>query len=205
MKRAERKIRPAASVRERISGEGGAVLSFVLMILVILAVLGTAAIMTSTTEVEIAGNEKQAQMAFYGADGGADIAPRVIRDTLDLYASPSYGSGVTVATGFLDETLAFGTGYDDGSTDSPLSNADILIPTFTATLWVGIDVDRNPGALVLPGGGAEFAAGYEGIGGAAAAGGIAILYMIDSISQGPRSSTANVETRYLYVTGVGGG
>lgn len=204
MERNLRRRCPGEHFRDKISEEKGAALAIALMLMVVLAFIGSAAIITSTTEVQIAGNEKRYQMAFYGADGGADFAPRVIRDTIDLYAAPSYGSGVTVMAGFLDEALAFGTANDDGSVDSPTSNPDIEIPSVTAIMSVGIDVDRDPNTTALPGGGIEFGSGYEGIGGGAAAGGTAILYRIASQSQGPGNSRTQINTRYLYVTGVGG-
>lgn len=183
----------------------GFILPIALMILVILSLLGSAAIVTTTTDMEIAGNEKQYQMAFYTADGGADLAPRVIRDTIDAYDEPAYtGSGVSVRNGFLDELLNFATSYNDGSTDSPLNNPDIQISNLTTTHTVSIDVDTNPTTIIMPGGGVEFGSGFEGIGGGASSGGTATLYTIESLSQGSTNSSSTIEGQYIYVFGIGG-
>ncbi len=190
--------------RTMIHDEFGHILPISLMILVVLSLLGAAAIVTSTTDVEIAGNEKQYHMAFYTADGGADIAPRIIWDTMSLYDEPSYGSNVSVRNGFLDELMNFDTSNNDGSTDSPLTNPDIQITNLTPIHTVSIDIDTDPNVIYMPGGGMEFGSGFEGIGGGASSGGTATLYTIDSLSRGPKNTTSTVRNRYLYVFGIGG-
>ncbi len=184
--------------------EFGHILPISLMILVVLSLLGASAIVTSTTDIEIAANEKQYQMAFYTADGGADIAPRIIWDCISLYDEPSYGADVTVRSGFIDELMNFATSNNDGSTDSPLTNPDIQITNLTSTHTVSIDIDTNPSVIYMPGGGMEFGSGFEGIGGGASSGGAATLYTIESLSQGSTNSSSSVQNRYLYVFGIGG-
>lgn len=205
-----------------VEGERGVALVIALMVMVVLAMLGAAAIMTSTIEVEIAGNEKLYQTAFYAADAGVRLAPRVVRDVLTQYESPAYnGSVVKVADGLLEELLHFQTENDDPSTDSTFTNPDIWIPSLTGPSWavgesrlpnrtsgysVGVDVDREAATRSLPGGGIEFGAGYEGIGaGGAAGGGAAIVFIVTSEARGPKNTSSGVQTQYLYVIGVGGG
>jgi Tfp pilus assembly protein PilX len=179
------------------------------MVMIVLILIGAAAIITSTTEVEIAGNEKQYQMAFYAADSGANLSTRVIRDTVSLNSNPIYGANpdVKVTPFFLHELLYFASAYNDGSSDTTLINPDVFIAGTALSMVhsVGIDVDRDANSLILPGGGVEFGAGYEGTGGGDASGGNAILYRVKAQSQGPRNSSSTINTRYLYVMGVGGG
>lgn len=54
--------------------EKGIALITALMVMVMLTILGLAAIMTSTTEMQIAGNEKTANRAFYAAEAGINEA-----------------------------------------------------------------------------------------------------------------------------------
>jgi Tfp pilus assembly protein PilX len=195
--------------RFRISEEKGAALAVAMIILVVLALLGSAAIKTSNIEVEIAGNEKLYQMAFYAANAGADLAPRVIRDTVSLRGDPTYGTepDIQVKSGFVYELFGFQTGSNDGSTDTTEIDPDIRLGSTVspAVDSVGIDIDRGPTVTSLPGGGIEFASGYEGIGGGASTSGLGILYNIESKSKGSRKSSSTIETRYLCVIGVGGG
>ncbi len=190
--------------RTMIHDEFGHILPISLMILVVLSLLGAAAIVTSTTDVEIASNEKQYHMAFYTADGGSDIAPRIIRDTISLNDEPNYGADVTVRSGFIDELLNFTSGDNDGATDSTLSNPDVQITNLTLIHTVSIDIDTNPATIPMPGGGLEFGSGTEGVGGGVSSGGTATLYTIESLSQGPKSTTSTVRNQYLYVYGIGG-
>jgi hypothetical protein len=182
--------------------EGGAAMAIALMVLVILTLLGSAATMTSITEMEIAGNDKQYQIAFYASNGGADMTPSVLRHTIALYDEPNYGGNVIVAEGLLDELMNFSTKFNDGATDSAQNNPDIQIPALTPYVTVGIDIDRG-NTLNLPGAAREIASGYEGIGGGAAGGGTAVMYDIKAQSNGARNSSSYVETRYLYVIGCG--
>lgn len=222
MKNSSKSQMNPAGQRLELAGERGVALVIALMVMVVLAMLGAAAIMTSTTEVEIAGNEKLYQTAFYAADAGAQLAPRAIRDVLSEYESPSYnGVIVSVRDGLLEELLHFGTANDDPSTDSPSMNPDIEIPSVVGPSWTGgtpelpnrtrgysagIDVDRSAGTVGLAGGGMEFGAGYHGIGGGGTAGGgTGILFTITSESRGPKSTRSRVQTQYLYIINVGGG
>jgi Tfp pilus assembly protein PilX len=191
-------------LRSKYQDQSGHILPIALMILVVLSLLGAAAIITSTTDLEIASNEKQYQMAFYTADGGADMTPRIIRDTISLFDEPDYGSNVSVADGWLDELMNFSTSNNDGSTDTTQNNPDIQITNLTSTHTVSIDVDANPSVIVMPGGGMEFGSGFEGIGSGASSGGTATLYTVESLSQGSRNSSSTIRNQYLYVYGIGG-
>ncbi len=196
-------------LRTKALDESGAALAIALMVLVILTLLGSASLMTSNTEVEIASNDKQYQMGFYASNGGADLTPRVIRDIVKEHDEPVYGGGnVVVKDGLLEELM----NYKDASGDPTANNdtydtvnsapPDIQIPALTTSLSVAIDVDRDA-TLNLPGGAMEMGSGYEGIG-SGTSGGTAIVFEIKSQSQGPRNSKTNISTQYLYVIGVGG-
>ena len=68
---------------------------------------------------------------------------------------------------------------------------------------VSVDVKRSRQESLV-GGGAEFGTGAEGVG-VGAAGGVAIVYALDSLGEGPSFSQSNIEAEYRYVPGVAGG
>jgi len=194
----------------RLSDQEGIALVVAMVLLAMLAFLGTAAMVTTSTEMDIAGNERVYQMAFYAADGGAELAPRSIRDTVNPDFA-GYGGGLNVDIDcFRAELLDFSGVYDsegnpcnDGS-DLQTVNPDIQCALASA-LNASVDVDRIGTAQLLPGGGVEFGSGYEGIGAGSASGGSVRYYLNNSQSSGPRNASSLVETRYRLVIGTPGG
>jgi hypothetical protein len=91
-------------------------------------------------------------------------------------------------------------GQSDANTDSadpaaaPTPNAVLTISNYT----VNMDIDRLY-ARPKPGSSLQFAAGYQGIGGGAAGGGIEILYRIDCYAVSTVGSVTQAAGR---VTGI---
>src|SRR3989304_8878163 len=67
------KRRQTGRIMKLIRNEKGIALLVSLMVLIMLTLIGMAAIMTTTTEVNIAGNEKQATQALYLAEAGVSV------------------------------------------------------------------------------------------------------------------------------------
>jgi Tfp pilus assembly protein PilX len=193
-----------------MSDQRGLALVIAMVLLAMLAFLGAAAMMTSSTEMDIAGNERAYQMAFYSADGGTELAPRAIRDTVNPDFG-GFGSGVNVDVNcFRAELLDFsgvsdseGNACNDG-TDVQTVNPDIQF-ALAAGLDVSVDVDRIGTPQPLPGGGIEFGSGYEGIGTGSATGGSVRYYLNNSESSGPRNASSLIESQYRLVIGTPGG
>ncbi len=173
--------------------EEGFVLVIALLILVFLTIIGISATTTTQIELQISGNEKSYRIAFYNADSGVYATPKLISACLDNGAEQDV-AGLTYlgSSGtFYREIM----GYDAHDSDKDIR--------FTLSGFnVDVDVERT-GQETLAGGGAEFASGAEGIG--AGAGGVAILYDMDSFGEGPNSSLSNVGAVYRKVLGVPGG
>lgn len=68
--------------------EQGIVLIVVLSIMIMIALLGTAAVMTSRTEVDISGAEKNNSAAFYAAEGGVEKAVEIIKSSYTSTGNP---------------------------------------------------------------------------------------------------------------------
>lgn len=174
--------------------EEGSVLLVALFILVILTLIGIIATTTTEMEIQIAGNEKFHKIAFQNADSGVYTTPKVISAAFDSGAEPSW-TGVTylgTSGTFYREVMGFDT-HDSAS--------DIRFTLDGHN--VDVDVNRT-GQEIIPGGSAEFASGAEGIG-SGSAGGVGILYDMDSLGDGPSSSLSNVSAVYRKIIGTAGG
>ena len=184
-----------SKLKQLLRDEHGAVLAIALLIMLALALIGAAAMITSTMELDIARNERLAKESFYMADGGTTLSPILIEEAVEARALPAMGE-VTIDADFLDELLGYPT-----ADDTPNSNPDIH--TEVNSKNIDVDVDRIA-TQVLAGGAAEFAGGYEGIGGGGASGGIAIFYRIDSQGSAAGTSRALIETYYRKVVNIAG-
>lgn len=175
--------------------ERGSVLVIALLMLVFLTLIGISATMTSQIEIQIARNEEFHKEAFFNADSGVYATPKIIRRTLDDGVQPTY-AGVTYLEAGSAALFRELMGYDPQDT---AKDVRLVVGGFN----VDVDVQRLR-QQIIAGGGAEFAAGAEGIG-VGTVGGVAIIYGMDSLGAGPAASQSNVLAEYRYVPGVAGG
>jgi len=186
--------------KNMVENEGGMALVIALLLMLVGAVIGIFGVNTGTIETRIAGNERLSNLAFYTADGGADLGPVIVNDVITNHCIPAYGSGITVDQSLMSEIF----GAADNDPDTPVASPDIR-NDLGDQKRMDIDVDRLF-TKVLQGGGAEFLGGYDGIGSGGSGGGsIGIFYRIDSLGGGPLNSRANVETAYRKVINIAGG
>jgi hypothetical protein len=196
-----------------LSGERGMALIIALLLMVVVTVLGTGAIITSSTDIQISGNYKTSQEVLHGADGGVQIVQGIINRAFD-------GTGVVTFntdTVFVPNDVNFPlepriTDVDgDGDIDSndydhndsnniaqprdiqTNNNVDLIIPL--QDMEVLIDVDVTPRNLL--GFSIEFASAYEGIG-SGTQGGSARFYRINSggREEGSANVTSILEAEY---------
>ena len=161
-----------SKLKQLLRDERGAVLAIALLIMLALALIGAAAMITSTMELDIARNERLAKESFYMADGGTTLAPIIIEEAIETRALPVI-DGVTLNADLISELM----GSSETDSPEPDKNPDLRMQINNKDITV--DIDRIA-AYALAGGAVEFAAGYEGIGGGGASGGIAIFYRVDS-------------------------
>ncbi|MBW2174154.1 MAG: pilus assembly PilX N-terminal domain-containing protein [Deltaproteobacteria bacterium] len=181
-----------------INNEKGAVLVVALIIMGVLAVIGTAIIITSSIELNIAQNEKVAKTAFNRAENGRVLAAMVSEaaawgiDYSDGDEFEVAGSDVFVLDGdFIMEPFDLDPG---APVDLVEVSPDVRVDEQGA-LSANLDIDKQSTSL-LPGASAEFGSGYEGAG---AAGGMATTIMVTSIGSEPSGATARVEVFYLLI------
>jgi len=161
--------------------ENGTVLISMLLLLAVVTIVSIIALNTTTVELQIMGNLKKSSMSFSSAEAGVDLSIPSIENTIllgTLYPTSLVVSGATATMDIVnlgDELLGKRL-YDP---DTASSSPDFYISKLNGVV-VSVDVDRLYSGL-LPGGSAEMASGYEGIGVSAAGGGTAIYYRITSL------------------------
>ncbi len=173
---------------DRISGEKGVAVLTVMLLLLIMTVLGLAAITVTGLENRMAGFAMSSEVSATAAESCLSTAVNVIQQTIDPInggaVPPAFSPNpVPVASLNGPPTLAAeirgepGAENDpDSPTGSGAAGPDLVlsIPPYT----VNGDIDRLY-AKGSSGSGLQFAAGYEGVGGGAAAGGVDLIYQVD--------------------------
>ena len=184
-----------------MQNESGVIIVVALLVMVILTLIGISSTTTTSLDLQVAASDKFHKMAFYNADSGTSVAPKLISKTVDnndAVTGDDLGTKIsyiqdTDGDDFYRQVLGFDA-YDNG-----LKDMQYYLGTYT----VQVDVQRT-GQESLVGGGAEFAAGAEGIG-VGSTGGVALLYDMDSTGEGPSSASSNIVAGYRKVTGMPGG
>ena len=188
-----------------IENEEGSALIVALLCLVLLTLIGIGATNTTTTDIQIAANEKFHKVAFYHADSGVYTSPKLITEAIDQGTNPTtHGtSGNAINITYLDTGSASTSSFFDEimgyQTDD--SDKDIGFTLDSYSVQVDVQLDRVEN---LVGGGTEFAAGAEGAG-VGSTGGVAIYYDFDSLGSGPKSTESDILAEYRKVVGIAGG
>ena len=187
--------------------EDGSVLVAAVLFMIILTLIGMAAMNTSTVEKQIAANDKSKKIVFHVADSGVYAVPKLISECIsaeaqvaangieyldpsgDRFAVPDNVPGDNPNSDF----------YEQITDQVPYNNAkDVRIDIDGNTNTVEVDVERT-GTVILAGGGAEFGTGAEGLG-YNSSGSRALLFRQDSFGVGPQDSASNIIAPYRLIT-----
>jgi hypothetical protein len=184
-----------------IQNEDGVVLILALFVLILLTVVGISATNTSTIDLQISANDKAYKISFYNADSGVYTTPKLISRTIDANVPITGLNNIDYlvdASGalFFDQVM----GYTDYDTNTPPQDQTDIEYTLGGNT-VKIDINRT-GQESLVGGGAEFAAGAEGVAGGAS---VAVYFDMNSFGSGPNNASTNEGAVYRKVVGVPGG
>ncbi len=185
-----------------LGNESGIAMLTILMLIVILTVIGLASITSTSLDIKMAGAERMRETSINAAEACASSAVQIIQQTLQNGSIPSAltaaGANPTLTHSAVSSDPAFAipvsnplqsellgaTGFEryPDSADPNGGNAPngvLYIPNAAnPTFTVNMDIDRlytKPKA----GGSLQFAAGYEGVAGGAAGGGVEIYYRFD--------------------------
>ena len=227
MKKKQMKSNKGTSARGRmlvlmLTDERGIALVFALLIMIVLAIIGASALMTSTIDLKVSGSTKVVRESFYLADGGIEMSPKLVARIITDRALPTFAetpsilydgviydddtspSAYVTDTGQAITALDIVMGYqtsDDASSDK----TDIAMDSGTKGS-IAVDVTRVR-TVHLSGGGTEFASGTEGVG-VGGVSGTAVIYDFMSTGttgQAPNATETQIAARYRKVLGVAGG
>jgi len=185
--------------------QDGSALVLSLLILSVLTMVGLLAARTTTTEVRMATHDMRHKLAFYTAEGVAELVSEVLEQRLACPDGPAAGIG---SSGLVQaETDDFWRNKrdagrlptDDNGSGTPVR--DLRVPAGGS--------DEEPHTNIVVGGttklsvgnGLQTASGYEGNGRSLAVSGAQIVY--DEIIQhvGPFNSEALIKIQWRHVIG----
>ena len=188
------------------SNRRGMILIVALLIMAVMSFIGAIAMTNSQTELKITQATRVSREAFYAADGSIEIAPKIVREVVDLAAIPTESIPNVkfpeddADTKVLNEIMGFGyTGPDTADAVWPTAvdpDLEISIGDSSGT----VDIDRIY-TSVAEGSGAEFASGAEGLGVST----VTVFYTIETVATGPTSALSHLDVYYRNVLGVPGG
>ena len=185
------------------ANEKGFILVTAMVVLLLLVLIGIGSMRTSSIEMLISGNDKFHKEAFYAADSGVNMSPRLISMARDAGTDPVAGAQITLfgvdgatasdGTRFYQEAMGF-------IEDAVALTGDFQLQVGTSPVTVDID---HTGASHGPGESTEFGMGAAGIGGGG--GGARIGYTLTATGTAPKETVSVVSARYRYVPGTAGG
>jgi hypothetical protein len=194
----------SGKIFDRLLGnERGVALAFALVLLLVLTVMGTSATLTSEVDLKVSGNTKVIRSAFYVADGGIQLSPKVVSEIITDRALPT-AADTPLITYDTDNLLAKVMGYLQ--TDNPANDTTDISMDRGAQGILAVDISRL-GSEYLSGGGIEFAAGTEGVGISGTAS-TAIIYDLagrGTVGSSPNTTVVEIVANYRKVAGVSGG
>ena len=203
---------------QHIQDEQGFVLVAALMIMLVLTILGISTTLNTSTELQIASNDKVHKITFYGAEGGAALGSELLEQNFNCVNSFSDGTIVptiwakilTIGSNNVIDPLTLTTKLKD-----PVNNYDVAYSLTGVTLSnAGVAValqTQEIGYLYYggttspsPGGALQMASGYEGKGKSSAEGGADRLVNIYSQFRGIVNSESIVLYGWRHVIGSEG-
>lgn len=191
------------------SNQHGSVINVALLILMLIFLIGIGLSKMSTTDIKIANNIKQDMTTFYEADASLEATGELIEQNLACitgFDDPDIGGMIYVLN------LDFAHNERDSAYIPDADHLDPdLPPDFYYPLNYG-DVD-DPHASIKIGGASRFskgsaiqmAAGYEGLGKGAAAGGASILFDVYTRRTGLRNTSSTHFMQWVHLIKPSGG
>lgn len=197
-----------------LANEQGFVLITSLLMLVVLMIIGIAATNTTTTELQISGNDKLSKETFYGADGGVQMFSRLVEESIaapggftQLDANKLLQDPVNPNDTILVVDSNLAENADLTRDESSLSDANRDIAYFPGG-YDATNAAPHTNAIVdgltsiTAGAGSQMLAGYEGKGKGTAGGGGQILYTIYSQHSGQGRSQSTIEAKWRHQIGL---
>ncbi len=196
--------------------ESGFVLVGALLILLLLVVIGISATTNTSLELQIAGNDRTHKETFYQADGGTQLAVRLVEESLGTpggFTKVNTDNVLIVPTNPINSVLIEDTTLSENDDTSRDENDVSDTARDLAYFPNGYD-PATPNAIphtniiadglttVATGSGLQMLAGYEGKGKGTAGGGAKINYDIYSQHLGKSNSESIIAIRWSHIIGL---
>ena len=177
---------PVKAMRNVVKDEQGMAFLTVMILMLILTVLGVAAMTVTGLENRIAGFQRTTEVAGDAAESCLSTSVKIIQQTIEAGAVPA-----AVVTGTGPVPTGAETAANPSLTMEIMGQADNHADTVTGSGAMGPDYDQTVNGYSVKGdvdrlyvqakagSGMQFAAGYEGAGSGSAAGGADVLYRVD--------------------------
>ena len=152
--------------------EQGFALVTVLLILMVLTLLGIMATNNTTTELRIAGNDKVHKQTFYQADGGTELAERLVFENTICSQVKNGFSNSGLANPLMSRIVVFDQTFADTNPADPTVTDTNREFAFFPEGYNAANADDSPHTNFLtshtvglnPGSGLQMVSGYEGLG-----------------------------------------
>ena len=182
--------------------ENGFILVTVMLILLILTLIGIMATNTTNVELMVSGNDKVHKQTFYQADGGTELAERLVFENAVCATTKNGFTLATVGGRIVIKNPIFA---ESNAVDPSLVSDDDLTNKRGAVYYPdGVLTDASPHTNFLskftkafnPGSGLQMVSGYEGLGAGVAGGGMNRSYLISSQHFGLANSQTLLQTQW---------
>jgi Tfp pilus assembly protein PilX len=152
-----------------MKNEKGMVLVLAIFMLALLSMIGLSSMMTSTTDINIAGNEKSSKTVYYHAESGLTMGCEILEQMYRFHPSVlpnnttlGNDNNIELLDGDFVKPLenhdVNGVWHKDNQTEHIEASPDIRV---SGDYRIDIDIDKL-GARYSPGDGAEFGTGDAG-------------------------------------------
>jgi Tfp pilus assembly protein PilX len=190
------------AMKKRLEVQDGIAMLTVMLLMLMLTVLGVAAITVSGLEINMAGMQRSTEAASVAAESGIGTAVNILRQTIDDGSIPAgyIGGSNPVPTASANPSTGASladeiNGRSDNDADSVTASPDLVLPSVGA-FTVSCDIDRlysrtKSGSAIM------FASAYDGVGAGAGGGGVEFVYRIDCLATNTATNT-NSRTVAVY-------
>lgn len=197
--------------------QGGFVLVGTLLIMVLLVLIGISATTSTNLELQIAAAERTRGETFYNADAGLELAAALLEENVSCpqgFSMPSEGDRLIGPVRIFADAPAFWQNPTLSEAEllafisEPLDWADLALGELYP--WINPDPGRSTTVrlggrtVISPGAALQMAAGYVGLGKAAASGGTALLYDVYALHLGLQNSESILQMQWRHVVGQEG-
>ena len=196
----------------------GYILIAALMILLVLTLIGIAGNRNTTTELQVAANDKVHRQTFYTADGGTEYASELLEQNIGCIGFTSNGTstnwlddsnGPLVVDNYIaveNSSLNFwqnstGTWSDTGSDYPSDDDRDLFFPPAYSEGEAHTNITIEGRSDLTAGSSIIMAAGYLGLGRSMSSGGVTLEYEIYAKHIGQNNSESLIRVEWRHVVG----